>query len=139
MKGATETIKKLKKNNIKTAIVSAGLNVLAKRIGKNIGIDYIYSNGVKVDSDGFITTDGLIGVKLMYKDETIRNICEKHNISPENIASVGNSCFDIPMFEVTGFGIAFNPSDPCVKKYADVVVENKDLRDIYPYLERYIR
>mgnify|MGYP006291308731 CR=1 FL=1 len=138
MKGAKETVSLLKKNNIKTAIVSAGLNVLADRVGKNLGIDFVYSNGVEVDNDGFITTKGVIGVKLMYKDETVKKISKDQNVLLENIASVGNSCFDVPMFEITGLGIAFNPADSCVKKYADFVVENKDLRDVYKYLDRYI-
>ncbi len=139
MDGAKDLVDRLKENNVKTAIVSAGLSVLADRIGKNLGIDFVYSNGVEVDKSGFITTKGVIGVKLMYKDETIRRISKDHDFLLENIASIGNSCFDVPMFDVTGIGIAFNPADSCVKKYADFVVENKDLRDVYPYLERYIK
>jgi len=137
MKGAEVTIKKLKQKKIKTAIVSAGLDILADKVGRKLDIDYVYSNGIKIDKEGFITSEGIIGVKLMYKDETIKKISREQNISFENIASVGNSCFDIPMFDISGLGIAFNPSDDCVKKYADYVVVEKDLTNIVMILEKY--
>jgi len=138
MKGAEETIKKLKEKNIKTAIVSAGLDILADKVGDKLGIDYVYSNGIKTDRHGFITCEGKIGVKLMYKDETVKRISKQKNISLENITSVGNSCFDIPMFEITGLGIAFNPSDECVINAADIVIKEKNLIKIYTILDRYI-
>jgi len=138
MKGAEKTIRNLKEKKIKTAIVSAGLDILADKVGKKLGIDYVYSNGVKIDQHGFITSEGIIGVKLMYKDETIKRISREKNISFENIASIGNSCFDIPMFDITGLGIAFNPSDDCVTKYADYVIFEKNLERIISVLGKYI-
>jgi len=52
MHGAKECISYLKKRNVKTAIVSAGLNVLAEKVGSELGIDYVYSNGINVDENG---------------------------------------------------------------------------------------
>ncbi len=127
MPGAKECIKALKEKNIKTAIVSAGLNFLAERVGKKLGVDFIYSNGLVVDKNGFLTQKGIIGVRLKAKDEVVENLAKKLGINNEDIVSVGNSCFDIPMFEVAGMGVAFNPDDDCVKKYADVVIDEKDL------------
>ena len=127
MKGAKECISALKKENIKTAIVSAGLNILAERVGEELGIDYVYSNGVGVDKNNFLTGEGIVGVKLKAKDEVVRYLIDKLRIKEENVAAVGNSCFDIPMFEVAGIGIAFNADDYCVKKYADYIVNEKNL------------
>ncbi len=130
MKGAEDCIRSLKEKNIKTAIVSAGLDILAERVGKSLGVDYVYSNGVKVDKDGFLTEEGIIGVKLKSKDEVVRGLAEKLGMEYNNIVAVGNSCFDIPMFEASGLGIAFNPDDECVKKYADVVIDEKDMMKV---------
>lgn len=52
---------------------------------------------------------------------------------------MGNSCFDIPMFEISGLGVAFNPEDVCVRTAADYVVERKDLRDVLSVLRPYLR
>ena len=132
MKGCVECIKSLKENKIKTAIVSAGLDVLADLVKKKVDIDYIFCNGVKTNKEGYITGEGILQVQLMYKDKNVISLAKKLNIPHENIASVGNSCFDIPMFEVSGLGIAFNPSDNCVKKAADYIVTKKDLKKILP-------
>jgi phosphoserine phosphatase len=139
MNGANKCIDFLKNNKIKTAIVSAGLDILADRIAKELGIDYVYSNGIKIDKSGHLTGIGILNVKLMYKDEAVSKISKQQNIPLHRIATVGNSCFDIPMFELSGLAIAFNPEDDCIKESADAIVVSKDLSLILPHIEKYIK
>jgi phosphoserine phosphatase len=139
MKGAKECVSYLKNHNVKTAIVSAGLDILAKRVAKDLGIDYVYSNGVKIDSEGRLNGVGILEVRLMHKDETVSKLSKQLKIPLEKIASVGNSCFDIPMFEISGFSIAFNPEDDCIKETADVTVGGKDLKKILLHLKSYMK
>jgi len=138
MNGAEKCISFLKDNGLKTAIISARLDILAQSVAKKFGIDYVFANGVKTDKDGFITGEGLLNVRLMYKDEAIMKLSKQSKVSPDKIAAVGNSCFDIPMFEICGLGIAFNPEDECVRKIADFVVEEKDLSKINSVFEQFI-
>ena len=138
MKGAEHCIAVLKDYNIKTAIVSAGLDILAERISNKLGIDHFLANGVKTDNENRLNGKGIIGVRLMYKDEAVINLSEKLGIPFERIASVGNSCFDIPMFTVSGLSIAFNPEDDCVREAADYVVEGRDLGNILSCIKEYI-
>ena len=137
MKGAENCISTLKENNIKTAIVSAGLDVLANRVAKDLGINFALSNGIKTDSKGYLNGNGIVKVQLKYKDRAVRRLAKELDIKFKRIASVGNSCYDIPMFAVSGIGIAFNPDDECVKKAADFVVEEKDLSLIISVLKDY--
>lgn len=139
MKGAKNCIANLKDREIKTAVVSAGLDILAGRIAGELGIDYVLANGVKTDEQGRLNGVGILGVRLMYKDLAVKTLAEQKNIPLERIATVGNSCFDIPMFEITGLGIAFNPGDSCTRKAADVIVEGRDLSKILPFLVSYIK
>jgi len=138
MKGAEKCITRIKKYNVKTAIVSAGLDILAERMAKELGIDYILANGIKTDGNGRLSDEGIIGVRLMYKDKAVSKLSSQLGIPLERIAAVGNSCFDIPMLETCGLGIAFNPEDDCVRQKADVVVEGNDLIEILPVLEKYM-
>lgn len=140
MKGAKEIIETLKRNQIKTAIVSAGLDILSEKVAIQLGIeiDYVYSNGVKTDKQGNLNGEGIVGVRLMYKDLTVKKLADKLNIPLDRIVAVGNSCYDIPMFEVAGLSIAFNPEDDCTREAADVIVEGKDLTKILPALMRYL-
>jgi len=139
MDGSKECIDFLKKNKIKTAIISAGLDILAYKVAKDLGIDYVYSNGIKTDKKGYLTGIGILNVRLMYKDETVIKISKKLKIPFQRIATVGNSCFDIPMFELSGYSIAFNPEDDCIKESANAVVYGKDLTKIIPFLENFIK
>ena len=138
MKGAHECINVLRKHGLKTAIISAGLDILANRMSKELGVDFVYANGLKTDDDGYVTGEGVLGVRLMYKDEAVKRLVEHIGVSLENCAAVGNSCFDIPMFEMCALSIAFNPHDDCVREAADVVVEDKDLNKILPVIKPYI-
>lgn len=128
----------LNENKIKTAIVSAGLDILANKIAREIGVDYTCANGIKADSDGYLTGEGLLHVELIHKDKNVNALAKKLQVPLNACAAVGNSCFDIPMLEICGLGIAFNPEDPCIKNCADIVVEGKDLRKLIHKLELYI-
>ena len=138
MKGAEECISFLRKNNIKTAIVSAGLDILAEKVAEELGIDYVFANGIKQDETGRLTGEGILQVQLIYKDKNVQNLAEKLEIPLKKCAAIGNSCFDVPMFETAGLGIAFNPEDDCVRQSADIIVEGKDLRNVIPALGPYI-
>lgn len=136
IKGVQDCISFLKNHGIQTAIISAGLDMLAEKVAADVGIDYSFANEVKVGSDGRLTGEGVLHVELMHKDKNVRALVKQLNISADSCAAVGNSCFDIPMLEVCGLGIAFNPEDSCVIRYADVVIHEKDLRKLIPTFQR---
>ena len=138
MKGAEVCIESLKQKNIKTAIVSAGLDLLANKTAKKLGIDFVRSNGIKTDKNGRLTGEGILNVRLMYKDLAVKSLLKKLKIPLERVASVGNSCFDIPMLEITALSIAFNPSDDCTIDAADYIVKEKDLSKILPVFDSYL-
>ncbi|KYK20142.1 hypothetical protein AYK21_01605 [Thermoplasmatales archaeon SG8-52-2] len=138
MKGANKCINVLKDSKIKTAIISAGLDLLANRTAEELGIDYVKSNGIKTDKNGRLTGEGILNVRLMYKDLAVKSFLKELKIPLNRVASVGNSCFDIPMLEITGLSIAFNPTDDCTIKAADFFFKEKDLSKILPVLESYI-
>ncbi len=134
MKGARETIKTLRENGVEVAIVSAGLMPLAKRLGKELGIEHLYANDLATDEEGYLIGKGVLGVELKNKGEPIDVLARKLGVERKSIAAVGNSYIDIPMFEKSGLGIAFNPSDEKIKQAAEVVIEKKDLREIIPHV-----
>ena len=138
IKGAKECISFLKERHVHTAIVSAGLDILAEKVVHDFGIDYVYANEVKVGKDGRLTGEGVLHVELMHKDKNVKALAKKLHLPMDACAAVGNSCFDIPMLETCGLGIAFNPEDACVIKSADVVIEGKDLSSLISMIKPYI-
>jgi phosphoserine phosphatase len=139
IKGAKECISFLHAHKIQTAIVTAGMNLLAKRVAGDLGIDHVYANEVNVGSDGRLTGDGVLHVELVQKDKNIKALASELQIPLSACVAIGNSCFDIPMFEACGLGIAFNPEDSCVVQSADIVIKDKDLHKLIPVFESYLR
>ena len=138
MKGAEQCVAILKDHNISTAIVSAGLYILAEKVAKKLDIDHVFANDIKTDKNGRLNGEGIVEVGLIHKDRNVIKLSNQLGIPLEKIVAVGNSCFDIPMLETCGMGIAFNPEDGCIKEAADVVVEGKDLSKILPFLKKYM-
>lgn len=138
MPGAEECLHTLSSCGVRTAIVSAGLDFLANRVADSLGIDHVFANGIRTDHHGRLTGEGDVVVRLTNKEENVRSLSLATRIPLTECASVGNSCFDIPMFEVAGLGVAFDPEDVCVRTAADYVVVRKDLRDVLTVLRPYL-
>ncbi|MCK5024207.1 MAG: HAD family phosphatase [Thermoplasmata archaeon] len=134
-KGSVETIQTLKKQGVKTCIISGGIDLLAEHIGRECGVDKVMSNGFCVDKNGKLLGEGILRVKLRDKASVLCQMLKEFDVAPERCAAIGNSWVDISMFEVAKFGIAFNPIDGETITAADVTVESDDLRDVLQYLE----
>jgi phosphoserine phosphatase len=134
MKGAKETVFELRRAGCRTAIISAGISVLADRLKRILGIDYSLANRLVVDESGALTGEGEDEVPLLEKAKVIERFASEQRIDLDDFAAVGDSRYDIPVFEEVRLGIAFNSSGKEVKQKADVVVNGKDLRGILPHI-----
>ncbi len=131
MKGCKESLRTLKKNGYKTAVVSGGLKPLVEQIGMGY-FDVIMVNDL--EDDGELTGEGILNVPLNDKGTAFQEVLEMLDIPPERTVAVGNSFIDAPMLKKASLGIAFNPEDREVCDSADVVIREKDLSRILDYL-----
>ncbi len=138
MKGAKQCIQQLKTFDVKSGIVSAGIDVLAKKVGELLGIPLVYANELETDDFGRLTGEGVVKVPLMQKDLVVKRISHQLRIDQEEIAAIGNSCFDIPLLRSVGFGIAFHPDDDCIITEADEVIYKKDLSEVFTVLKPFL-
>ncbi len=137
MPGAREVVAELHTRGIATAIVSGGLDVLARTVAMELGIEMYVANGLRLDPEGFLRGDGLTFVKLNDKARTTRDLLGVLGVEPVRVAAVGNSAYDVGMFDEVGFSVAVNPFDDEVRNGADRVVEGKDLRDVLAHFLEY--
>ena len=131
--GAEEVIRILKDHDLKTAILSGGLDIMADDIGQRVGIDFVLTNNLH-HKDGILTGEVKNRVAWGAKSEVIPQVCDHFNIPLEETAFVGDGRNDMSVFEVVGLSIAVNPEDREVADAADVVIRNDDLRAILPYV-----
>jgi phosphoserine phosphatase len=134
VKGGEETIRILKANNIETAILTSGIDVLANIVGAKMGIEIILANGIEIDKNGYLTGNSIMRVELRNKGIALQELISKTGFSPMVCVAVGNSYSDVPMFRLCGLGIAFNHVDEITKEVADVVIESGNLTSILPYI-----
>ena len=128
MDGASETIARLKDEDIDVAIISGSFDVVADKIKEKLGIDAVYTNSFTVEDGkltGEVTGPLVSGTKL----DILKDHVENAGISLEDVVAVGDGANDISMIESAGCGIAFNAKDS-VKEIADVVVDEKDLTKV---------
>lgn len=134
MPGFKKTIRVLKYLNIQIAIVSSGLEPLAKRVGRMGGITHVLANGLRTDEQGFLTGEGILKVKLRAKGEPVKKLLTTLGIESTSAVAVGNGETDIPMFNASGLGIAFNPLNEHLVQNADIVIYEKNLVEILRYI-----
>ncbi|MCI4319684.1 MAG: HAD-IB family phosphatase [Thermoplasmata archaeon] len=134
MPGAAKLIGALRARGVRTAIVSGGLDLLAHRVARELGIDMALANGLRVDEQGRLTGEGIIRVPVHQKEEAMAQLQAQLGVTPAESAAVGNSEIDVGMFRRCRIGIAFQPADEAVRTGATVVIEEKDLAQVLPHL-----
>jgi len=127
MPGAAALIAGLRRRGVRTAIVSGGIDLLARRIARDLGIDVALANGFRVTSSGQLTGEGIVRVPIHGKQRVLENLQLQLGIQPEETAAVGNSEIDVGLFRRSRLGVAFLPEDEEVRRAADHVVVERDL------------
>jgi phosphoserine phosphatase len=127
MSGASELVGGLRARGLHTAIVSGGIDLLARRIGRELGMDYVLANGIRCTTEGRLIEDGILRVPIKRKGEALRAVQRHLGVTTEETAAVGNSDIDIAMFHQSRLGIAFRPEDEATRRAATAVVEGHSL------------
>jgi len=135
MPGASETLRSLRQDGYRTAIVSAGIDILADMITEMNSIDIHLANGMVTDRLGRLTGEGVLRVRLADKGDAVDQVGRRLGASKQETTSVGNSRYDISMFDRSQMGIAFCPADKVVREKAGAVVDRKDLREILKFIQ----
>jgi len=134
MPGASELIDGIHARGARTAIVSGGLDVLARRVAGELGIEIALANGVRLDSEGLLTGEGVVRVPIHGKERVLAALQEQLGVTPEETASVGNSEIDVGLFRRSRVGVAFLPEDDTVRQAATAVVTERNLARVLDVL-----
>ena len=108
MDGARELIEFLRENNFKIAILSSGLMCLARRIARELGVDYVFANEL-IFENGVVTGKVNPIVDFQSKGTILRKL--KEELRPELTIAVGDGYNDLSMFKEADVSIAINPHE----------------------------
>lgn len=138
MRGARETVQRLKDEGVFVAIVSAGVDLFVSSIASMLDVDDWIANGFIFDDDGFLTDEGVCRLHASGKGDVITRLLEMNNLNPEACVSVGDSEMDLSMQVEGSRFIGFNPSrassEDAFASAGVPVVRTKDLREILPLM-----
>ncbi|MFC1768652.1 HAD family hydrolase [Nanoarchaeota archaeon] len=136
MPNARELLIELKKNKIKLAIISGSFDFILKELIPDYEeiFDDVYISKLIFDNKGKIKEVIATDYDMHRKAEALRLVAEKHGFTLEECAFVGDHYNDIEIMKKVGKGIAFNCKSEVLRNLADVVIENKDLKEVTKHL-----
>ena len=133
---ARDLVISLQDYGLKTAIISSGLSVFADRAKEALGIDFSRANKLVTDNRGRIR--GVeVQVAFDNKDQVMSDIAHNLELPLDQCVAIGDSQNDIPMFQVAGFSVAFNPANEEVAQAATRIVRSENALDLLSPLREF--
>lgn len=127
-----DLISVLKKKQYKLIAISGSPSYIVQKFAIEMGFDIAY--GLPYETvDGVFTGIVLSMNPVEHKELVLQSIIEKYKINADLLTSVavGDTDADIPMLEMVGRAIAFNPNNELAQyaknKKWEIVVERKDV------------
>jgi HAD superfamily phosphoserine phosphatase-like hydrolase len=120
--------------NIKRGLVSAGLDIVAEYARNDLGLDFCECN-ILGQKNGLFTGTGESKVCYWDKARNLKEVCARFGAETNEAVVVGDHDSEIPMFKISGLGIAYRPKTESIRKAADVVVT--DLREIPAIIRKF--
>jgi phosphoserine phosphatase len=119
-----------------TAIVSSGPIQLAVRAQKDLGIDEIRANEVRV-VDGRVSGQLNIGVSDSDKGRVSLEVMRCLGVTPEESAAVGDTESDVTVAQVVGLTIAYDSNSAELDKLARVHLRKGELLKLLDILRQH--
>jgi len=135
MKGARETLERLKSDGCKIAIISGSFQIVLEKVMPDYKrfFDYVYISRIFFSRNGGIRK---IDARHDFKNKSksLAEICRAEGIRTQDCAFVGDHDNDVEIAKLAGFSIAFNSKSEKLNAVCDAVIRKKDLREILRYV-----
>jgi HAD superfamily PSPase-like hydrolase len=104
---APEICDLLHQRRYELAILSAGIDILARAVSRKLKIEHWIANGLEVGVEGVLTGEGIFRVDLKEKDRALKELIRPLGIPFSHVVAVGDSKYDVSFMRACGAGIAF--------------------------------
>ncbi|MDQ2050190.1 phosphoserine phosphatase SerB [Natronolimnohabitans sp. A-GB9] len=126
--GAADLIEELNDAGVTTAILTGGFErgVAAALEAEDASVDHIVSNRLPMNDEETELTGDVEGPLIEgTKDDALENLADEVGVDLEDTVAVGDGANDLPMLQVAGLSIGFEPK-PAVEPHCEVVVTSMD-------------
>ncbi len=101
---APKVFEELRARGIRSALVTSGIDILAKEVAQELGIDHWVANGLKFDKDGVLLPSGVGRVDPTRKDLAYGRLLSKIGIPAKQTIAVGDTIYDLAFLKSAGLG-----------------------------------
>lgn len=115
--GAEAMLAALKRQGIKTLLVSGGFRFFTERLQARLGLDFTYANTLEIEHGKL--TGRVLGeiVDAQHKADRLQQIRDQLGLRPQQVIAMGDGANDLKMMAVAGIGIAYH-AKPVVRAQA---------------------
>ncbi len=103
-KEAPRLFEGLRARGMETALVTAGIDILAKEVAEALGIDHWVANGLKFDRAGKLLPMGVGRVDPTRKDLAYAKLLKKVGVPAKRTIAVGDTIYDLAFLKSAGLG-----------------------------------
>ncbi|MDG6989911.1 MAG: HAD-IB family phosphatase [Nitrososphaerota archaeon] len=103
-KEAPKVMEGLREMGMKTALVTSGIDMLAKEVAADLGMDYMVANGLRFGRDGVLLQSGIGRVDPTRKDLAYQKLLRKVGVHPKQSIAVGDTTYDLAFLKSAGLG-----------------------------------
>ena len=129
-------VRSLRRMGKRIALVSSGIDLLARRVARAIGAEAWAANMLSFDRHGYLIPGGIpiVGVD---KSRSVKRIIYELGGMPERTAYVGDSMWDSTAMQVVGYPILVGEGDEVVRRYARYRIKRlRELPSLIDSLDR---
>jgi len=101
---APGVVDELRCREIKVALVTAGIDILARKVAADLDMDYWVANGLRFDRRGRIMPNGVGRVDPTRKDIAYLKMLRKVGVPPERTIAVGDTIYDLAFLKSAAMG-----------------------------------
>jgi phosphoserine phosphatase len=101
---APEVFRELRARGIRTALVTSGIDILARDVAKNLEIDHWVANGLRFDRNGKLLPRGVGRVDPTRKDIAYQRLLSRIGIPGKKTIAVGDTIYDLAFLKSAGLG-----------------------------------
>ena len=132
---APDVVRRLHERDIKTAVLSGGIDMYVSAIAELLGIPRwkAFTSPVFAEDGAFLEFTFQEEDDAVFKAREVWELAHAEKCHPREFAHVGDSKNDVLAFAITGNGIAYNCPDPEIRKLARMHAHRLD--EIFTFLE----
>jgi len=101
---APAVFSELKSRRIGTALVTSGIDILARDVAKELEIDHWVANGLRFDRHGRLLPRGVGRVDPTRKDIAYQKLLSRIGIPSKKTIAVGDTIYDLAFLKSAGLG-----------------------------------